>query len=214
MVAYHFCFDLALFRLIDADFYRDRFWLVFRTVILGQFLLLAGISLHFSATAPRFAERFRSRLAVIAASALAVSTASYVVFPRSWIYFGVLHAIAVSLLLCRPLARRPRLATALGGVVVLLGNFVAHPVFDPPWANWIGFATRKPPTEDYVPLFPWLGLVLVGVGLGAALRARPPVLATLDPRAPRALALLGRHSLAVYLLHQPLLIGALWLLTR
>ena len=87
-------------------------------------------------------------------------------------------------------------------------------MFDGRTLGWVGFMTAKPMTEDYVPLFPWMGVLLLGVALGHVLvRTRFAVLAPLA-RLPLALRLLGRRSLVVYLLHQPLMIGALWLLLR
>ncbi len=143
-----------------------------------------------------------------------MSVGSYLVYPRSYIWFGVLHAIAVSLVLIRPLASRPLVALALGLAVIAAGNLVASPWFDGRTLGWLGFATVKPVTEDYVPLFPWTGVMLVGVALGHALvrndfRAIAPF-----ARLPRWIAWLGRHSLVVYMVHQPLLFGGLWLATR
>ena len=76
--------------------------------------------------------------------------------------------------------------------------------------------TRKPITEDYVPLLPWLGVVLIGMFIRQQLlRARHlapargwPAAGTLG----RSLEWAGRHSLAIYMVHQPLLIGILYLL--
>ncbi len=63
-------------------------------------------------------------------------------------------------------------------------------------------------------MFPWLGVVLLGVGLGhALLRAQFRPIAALG-RAPRPLLWMGRHSLAIYMVHQPFLMGALWLALR
>ena len=135
-------------------------------------------------------------------------------FPQSFIWFGVLHAIALSLLLARPLSGRPVLAALAGIAVIVAGTAFANAAFDNREIGWIGFMTAKPVTEDYVPLFPWAGVLLLGVAAGHALvRTRFGVLAPLG-RLPAALRVLGRHSLAVYLLHQPLLIGLLWLVLR
>jgi len=209
MIVYHFSFDLALFRVARFDFEHDAFWLAARAAIVTTFLVTSGISLTLARLqgAPG-AKRWR-RVAVIAACAAAVSAASFVAFPRTWISFGILHAIAVSTVLAWPFTRAPRLALAAGVAVVAAGLAISHPVFDARALVWIGFATMKPPTEDYVPLFPWLGVVLAGVWLGDVLAKRS--FAPLAPlaRAPRAIHWLGRHSLAVYMIHQPVLIGAI-----
>ena len=82
------------------------------------------------------------------------------------------------------------------------------------WLNWIGFISRKPFTEDYVPLLPWLGMMWWGVAAGGwLLRERPALVQGSIPGAARPLAWLGRWSLSWYMLHQPLLIG-LMLLAR
>jgi uncharacterized membrane protein len=215
MVVYHFCFDLQLFGLLRADFYNDRFWSGTRTLILGAFLLIVGISLRCARDRTDFDTRFWRRVALVAGCALAVSAGSYLVFPRSYIHFGVLHAIAFASVLALAFLSRPRLAAWVGLALVAAGNTVQHPIFDTRWLNWIGLVTRKPPTEDYVPLLPWLGVVLLGIALADWVLSRPrPWLERLDRVAPRILTLPGRHSLVVYMLHQPLLIGALWVATR
>lgn len=214
MIAYHFCFDLTVFRLAHWDFYRDTFWLVARGGIVTSFLLLVGISLVLARRDGVPAARFWRRTATIAAAALAVSIGSYLMYPTSFIYFGILHFIAVASILARPLAPWPYVALALGIGAIVVGNTVTSPFFDAPLASIVGLTTRKPPTEDYVPLLPWLGVVLVGIAAGHVLaRTGFRVLAPLEA-APRWLAWLGRHSLGVYLAHQPFLLGVLWLVTR
>jgi len=214
MVAYHFCFDLRYFRLARWDFEHDPFWLTARALILSSFLLIAGISSVLARADPRADARWLRHAAVIGAAALLVTAASAMMFPRSFIWFGVLHAIAVSLLLARPLVDRPRMAAAIGAAVIIAGVTLASPSFDNRWLGFLGFTTRKPVTEDYVPLFPWTGVLLLGIAAGHALVANQ--FAALEPlgAAPRLLRVLGRHSLAVYLLHQPLLLGSLAVFVR
>jgi uncharacterized membrane protein len=211
MVAYHAAFDLAYFRVTAQNFYRDPFWLHSRTVILSSFLLVAGMSLVLAQRAPQGRGRFWIHVGRVAGCALLVTAGSYMMFPRSFIWFGVLHAIAVSLVLAKPLAARPWIALALGVTVVIAGNVIASPAFDSRALGWIGFATAKPITEDYVPLFPWTGVLLIGVAAGHALARSDFALLRPLGRLPALVRWLGRHSLAVYMLHQPVLLAALWI---
>jgi len=211
MVAYNAAFDLAYFHVTSWNFYSDPFWLHSRTAILSSLLLLAGVSLVLAMRTPSGRMGFWPHVLRIAGCALVVSAATYVVFPRSFIWFGVLHAIALSLVLIRPLAPRPAIALALGAGVIAAGVLCSAPAFDQRWLGWIGFATTKPITEDYVPLFPWTGVMLVGIAAGHALaRNGFRVVAPLG-RLPTPLSWLGRHSLAIYMIHQPLLFGLVWL---
>lgn len=211
MLVYHFSFDLRHFHAIAADFEHDPFWLGFRALIVACFMLLVGVSLVLAAVAGTSPAKFWKRIALIAAFALAASIGSYLVFPRTYIFFGILHCIAVASVLAWPLVRHPRAAAVAGLAIIAAGLTLAHPAFDYRALSWLGFTTMKPATEDYVPLAPWAGVVLVGVAIGHALvdtgfRALGPLAA-----APAWLQWLGRHSLAVYMVHQPVLLGALWL---
>ena len=213
MVAYHFCFDLRWFGFARFDLEHAPGWIAARSAILGSFLLIAGASLSLAARRPDFQRRYVRQVATVGGAAPHVSIASYLAFPATFIWFGVLHAIAVALVLARPLLGRPALAAALGLAVVAAGLLGHAPAFDTPALGWIGFMTHKPATEDYVPLFPWAGLLLIGTALGTALARQPERLAPLA-RGTRALQALGRHSLAVYLVHQPVLVALLWLAAR
>jgi uncharacterized membrane protein len=218
MIGYHFCFDLRYFGLLRANLEYDWRWITARTIILSSFLLIAGVSAVL-ADAARAAgapgrRRWHTRVAVIALAALAVSAGSYLMFPRSYIWFGVLHAIAVSLVIAQLVVRRPALAVVAGIAVIVAGVTFESAAFDNRALGWLGFMTAKPLAEDYVPLFPWTGVLLVGIGAGhALLRSGFAALAPLA-RAPSGLRFLGRHSLIVYLVHQPILIGALWALVH
>lgn len=211
MFVYHFAFDLRFYRVIAADFEHDPFWLGFRALIVCAFMTLVGVSLVLADRAGATPAHFRKRVAVIAACALAASAGSWLLFPRSFIYFGILHCIAVASVLAWPLVRHPHAALAVGVAVIVAGLAWSHPAFDAPVLSWLGFTTTKPATEDYVPLAPWAGLAFAGVALGRSLARRE--FAALAPLAgaPGWLRWLGRHSLAVYMVHQPILLGALWL---
>jgi uncharacterized membrane protein len=214
MIAYHFAFDLRLFGITHADFEHAPLWLAARATIVTSFLVLVGVSLALADAARVALARHVRRVARIAGCALLVSAASYVMFPQTFIYFGVLHCIAVVSLLAWPLRGRPAAAVATGIAIVSAGLTLSDAHFDPRALSWIGLMTHKPATEDYVPLLPWAGVILVGIGAGHWLRRRAFAPVAALSRAPRGLAFLGRHSLAVYMVHQPILIGVLWLLVR
>ena len=214
MIAYHFAFDLRLFGLTSADFYRDPFWLGSRTLILSSFLLLAGVSLVLAQRSTTGRARFWRHVLLIGACAALVSLASYLASPARFIWFGVLHAIAVSLVLVRPLVPHPRSAFVVGATVIAAGNLLSFASFEQPALGWVGFMPAKPATDDYVPLFPWTGVVLVGIAAGHGLVRR--AFRPLAPfaRLPAFLSWMGRRSLALYMLHQTLLVAVLWIGTR
>jgi uncharacterized membrane protein len=209
MFVYHLTFDLAWFRVIHVDFNRDAFWLAFRAIIVTLFLALVGVSLVLAKRAHPGPRPFWRRVLLIAGCAALVSLASYLTFPRTFITFGILHCIAVSSVLARPLVDRPRVALAAGIAIIALAATVQLPLFDMRWLNWVGMMTHKPSTEDYVPLFPWLGVVLIGVGIGALLPRAQRSLVAAGRATPAWLAWTGRHSLIIYMVHQPILIGIL-----
>jgi uncharacterized membrane protein len=212
MAVFHFVFDLNHFGLLDPrqDFYRDPFWTVQRSVIVTLFMFTAGLSQAVALDAGQGWPRFWRRWAQIAVCALLVSAGSAVMFPRSWISFGVLHGFAVMLVLARVAAPLRAGLWPLGLLCLLLPLFVQHPWFDTRWTNWLGLVTRKPVTEDYAPVLPWLGVMLWGLAAGQALLARRrTLLAGALPAALSPLAVLGRWSLSFYMVHQPVLIGAI-----
>jgi uncharacterized membrane protein len=219
MAVFHLCFDLNHFRFIRQDFYRDPFWTWQRTCIVTLFLLCAGASQAVALHQGQGWARFWRRWAQVAGCAVLVSIASWWMFPKTWISFGVLHGIALMLVLARLAAPLRGWLWPVGLVAVLLPRLVAHPFFDSRATNWVGLVTRLPPTEDWVPLLPWLGVVFWGLAAGQwLLDQRRGMLAGPLPPAVRPLAALGRWSLSFYMVHQPVLIGALtgwvWLMQR
>lgn len=218
MIVYHFIYDLDHFGWVALRMKLDQPWVGWRTAIVTQFLLLVGVSLVLRMSFKPGLGDFLRRWAEVAAAAALVSVGSWLVFGPRFIWFGILHFIALALLLVRPLVRLGAWNLALA--VVAFGAWLAYadPAFNATPANVIGFITQKPRTEDYVPLFPWLAAVLAGVGLGTLWQRSgwrvPALLAPVERRPPRMLLLLGTWALTVYLVHQPLLMGALTLLKK
>ena len=210
MTAFHFCFDLNHFGWLHQDFYAGRVWTWQRTCIVSLFLFCAGLGQAVAVAQGQTWRRFWRRWGQVAGCALLVTVGSLFMFPNSFLYFGVFHGIAVMLVIVRLTSDWGRWLW-LAGAAAIASKFVfANDVFNGPWLNWTGWVTRLPITEDYVPLFPWLGVMWWGVAAGQwMLRERP---AWPSHAAPGPLAWLGRWSLSWYMMHQPVLIGALMLL--
>lgn len=210
MAAFHFCFDLNYFKFIQQNFYRDPFWTVQRTMIVCLFLFCAGLGQAVAHEQGQSWPRFWRRWAQVAGCALLVTAGSYLMFPRSYISFGVLHGIALMLIVLRLTAGAGRWLWPMGLVAIVLPQLVQHPFFDTRLTNWVGLVTRKPVTEDYLPIFPWLGVMWwsLAAGLWVLKHRRHWISAPVSkPVAP--LATLGRWSLTFYMVHQPVLIGLL-----
>ncbi|MDP3136409.1 MAG: heparan-alpha-glucosaminide N-acetyltransferase [Burkholderiaceae bacterium] len=222
MTIYHFCFDLNHFGYLQQNFLADPFWTLQRTAIVSLFLFCAGMGQAAAQMQTRGPAPFWRRWAQIAGCALLVSAASWVMFPASFIYFGVLHAIAAMLLIVQALGRwgqRHALGLAVLATALLLLPLAApallapsglQELFDSRALNWLGWISRKPFTEDYVPLLPWAGVMVWGLLVGQLVLRNPPGwLEAPVPGAGRPLVWLGRRSLGWYMLHQPVLIGLL-----
>ncbi len=212
MALFHLAFDLNHFRFIRQDFYTDPFWTLQRVCIVSVFMFCAGLGQAVASRQGQGWPRFWTRWSQVAGCALLVSLGSWWMFPRSFITFGVLHGLALMLIVARLSAGWGRWLWPLGLAAVLLPLVVQHAWFDSRWSNWVGLVTRKPVTEDYAPLLPWLGVVWWGLASGQwVLRQRREWLCGAIHAGLRPLALLGRWSLSFYMLHQPLLIGGLML---
>jgi uncharacterized membrane protein len=218
MIVYHFIYDLSHFGWLALRMTRDQPWVGWRTAIVTQFLLLVGVSLVLRLARRPGWRDFWLRWAQVAAAAALVSLGSWLMFRERFIYIGILHFIAVALLVARALAPAREWNFVLAAAAFAAWWFYRDPAFNAPPANIVGFVTLKPRTEDYVPLFPWIAAVLAGLGLSSVWQRRGFALApswqALNAHPPRLLVLAGTWALTVYLLHQPILIGLLWLLRR
>ncbi len=223
MTLYHFCFDLNHFQWIRQNFYHDPFWTWQRTCIVSLFLLCAGAGQAVALHQGQSWQRFWRRWAQVALCALLVTGASYVMYPKSFIYFGVLHGIALMLIIVRLTAHWGQWLWLWGAVAIAMKFIAAGAIFywvelsflnEKPY-NWLGLVSAKPLTEDYVPLLPWLGVMWWGMAATQwLLRSRPALLTGAIPSGTRWLAWLGGWSLVYYMVHQPLLIGLLELVQR
>ncbi len=218
MAAYHLSWDLADFRLVSPLLPFTPPMRLLSHSVASVFLALVGVSLALAHRNGLNLRAFLRRLAIIGAAAALVTLASLVFAPGAGIFFGILHCIAVASLLGAPFVAAPAwVSLAVGVAAIALPLFAQSKLFDPPALLWLGLGEALPNTVDWRPLLPWAGVVFLGLGVARA----PGVIARLTSpgrwraaAAPwRAVCFAGRHSLPIYLVHQPILIGIVYALT-
>ncbi|MGD9658554.1 MAG: heparan-alpha-glucosaminide N-acetyltransferase [Methylocystis sp.] len=222
MVVFHSIWDLSHFGYAPANLPWTTPVKIFGHSIAFAFLFIAGVALVLAHRGGIRWPAFWRRFAIIAAAAALVTAGTYVAFPKAYVFFGILHCIALASLIAVPFLLAPWPVALAGGTFFLAGGeFLASPVFNADWLQWIGLSTSEPLTQDWRPLFPWAGALLLGV---AAAKLPLPVYreraeaggGPLPVNGERGwLSFLGRHSLPIYLVHQPalfaLFLGLAWL---
>ena len=218
MVLFHIAFDLSFLGIAGIPV-SSLPWRAFAMATAALFLLLVGISLSISAGYAKtrlsrsdFILKYLKRGAGIFAIGIGISIVTWIILPGAFIVFGILHLIGLSIALS-PLYTGYSWQNLLAGLAMILVSPVVAAMRGDGWLVWLGIHPPAFYSIDYTPVFPWLGVVLIGVGLGAILYPRAarrwdhevPTL----PRSP--LRFLGRHSLAIYLVHQPIILGILFI---
>lgn len=214
MALFHLVFDLELFGLLPQGTSMHPGWRGLALATAGSFLFLAGASLWLAHGAGIDWRGFWRRFAKVAGAALLITAATAIAMPDVFIFFGILHAIAAASLLGLSMLRLP--ALLLGGIavaVLILPQALRLPALDAPWFWWTGLQAAPLRSLDYVPLFPWFAPFLLGLAMAKVMTRRGPwarLAAWVPPRALAPLAWAGRHSLLLYLVHQPILIALIW----
>jgi len=214
MVAYHVGWDLALFGYFSFADVTSGIWVVLAHIVVSVFLFIVGFSLYLAHHRSFNKWRFMRRLMKIMGAAALVSLTTFIVFPDSFIYFGVLHHIALASLIGLVFLRLPLIvnATITGGVLALpfYWREFSHPLLLP-----LGLNKNPPFSVDYVPLLPWFAAVLIGISCAHILKTGN-LLHLLQGSSKSTfltacLQWLGRHSLLIYLIHQPILLADFYL---
>lgn len=202
MIAFHIAYDLTIFNFLKINFQNDQFWFVLPRVIVFIFLVCSGISLRLAHKKSNSFSAFSFRLGKLIAVAAAISLTTYFFFPTKWIHFGIIHCVALSSILALPLVRYPKISLVLA-MIIQGARFV------------FGYNLQLIPKipdvvpMDFIPIYPWFGIVLLGIYL-ETLRIHAIQLPNNWPFS--KLAFLGRHSLKIYLIHQPIIFGTVYLL--
>ncbi len=227
MVIFHFFYDLTLFGLAEIPIYSSTGWIVFRFIILSSFLGTAGAALYLHHTRGINYSAYARRVMFITINAWAITLVTYVMLAEQYVFFGILHLIALSSILGLLFVRLYWLNLILGLAILVLGYNYSNAIFDNFGTRWIGMLPRATGSADFTPIFPFFGLVLLGMFvarfLGSAIYAqsysqehsRDPNARMLKLglafRITSGLAGMGRYSLIIYMIHQPIIWGLLYI---
>jgi uncharacterized membrane protein len=218
MAVYHSAWDLEFFGYADPGTTAIGGWKLFARCIASSFLFLVGVSLVLAHGKGIRWRGFWSRLIMVGAAALVISVVTYFAVPGAFIFFGILHQITLASLLGLLFLRVPAIVSALvAAAIIAAPHFLRSPFFDHPAWWWVGLSASNPRSTDYVPLFPWFGAVLAGIAVGKLAQAFglfDRLAAFRTGSWSRPLIFAGRHSLAFYLAHQPVLIASIWLFSQ
>ena len=222
MGLFHLVYDLEYFDALSLNVHAG-FWLYLARATATIFLLLVGISLTLSySRAARegqkqnLALKYGKRGLTIFGWGLVITLTTWLFLKDGVIVWGILHLIGLAILLAYPLLQLRIFNFLLGLIFLALGFVLKQVAVGYPWLLWLGLTPEHFHSLDYFPLLPWFGVVLIGVFLGNSLYPQYTRKFHLRDRSDfpviRGISFLGRHSLAIYLLHQPVLIALLYLL--
>jgi uncharacterized membrane protein len=215
MVCYHLLFDLGEFVGIKkflgwSTNLSTVAWVAAQYFFAGLFVVLSGTSSTLSRN------NLRRGLRLLAVSLL-VSAATYIFDASSAVYFGILQCLAVSMLVYGAAFEKARAAVCAAAGAAVIGLAAALPALGKALAvrsDWLmpfGLHSQSFSAFDYFPLIPWFGIFLVGAALGKTLYASKRSL--LPWRLPTTFVnFAGRHSLLIYIIHQPVIMGVLYAL--
>ncbi|MDO8428222.1 MAG: heparan-alpha-glucosaminide N-acetyltransferase [Candidatus Diapherotrites archaeon] len=215
MIVFHFFFDLNYFGILQNEMYQG-FWLIFQRTTASLFLLLVGISLSISYSKSSKFQKFFKRAITLFGIGLLITLVTWIYPGKGFIVFGIIHLIAVSILLSYFFQKFYKLNLIFGLAILALGTWIGlnSITLSIPWLLWAGLPPVNFYTLDYFPIFPWFGIILIGMFIGKTIYPngkRKFELREPNTRLAKGMQWLGKQSLMIYLIHQPTIIGILYL---
>ena len=211
MITFH-----VLFLLNDSGIYSinvySGFWWWFARVTAGTFIFVVGISLTISYSKSPNIRRFLLRGLKVFALGLGVTLVTWIFIRDKYVIFGILHFIGTAIIIGYFFIRFRLLNLALGVACIAAGVYLYSLRFSFGWLLWLGLTPKGYQSADYFPLLPWLGVALMGIFFGKLLYPhgnRRFKLRDFYNPITRPLCFLGRHSLIIYLIQWPVVLGIL-----
>jgi uncharacterized membrane protein len=208
MIAYHAIFDITYFGSGSVP-------INFAYAVASIFILTSGISLSISySRASRFA-KFAKRGIKLLVVGFVITGVSYMLLREGVIVFGVIHFFGVTSFLIYFVLRfvKSKWIFLLLGILVIASGIVVNDfIAENNYFVWLGLKTANFFTFDYFPLLPWFGVMLLGVFLGKTFYPsgkRGFKIFEIKGIPASIVTFLGKHSLAIYIIHQPIILIAL-----
>ncbi|MFC1599711.1 heparan-alpha-glucosaminide N-acetyltransferase [Patescibacteria group bacterium] len=215
MIIFHVVFDLDYFSILKIDT-NNLFWTIFRVSIFSLFFLLVGVSLSLSHSKNKKFLDYLKRGLKIFFWGMMITLTTVIFMQQGYVLFGVLHFIGFSIILAYPFLKFSYLNLIFAVPIILVGLYLFNFYFDFQWLLWLGLKPHHFQTVDYFPLLPYFGIILIGIFLGKKLYSNHNRMFKLkdSPKQPimKFFEFLGKKSLFIYLLHQPIIIAVLLLI--
>ncbi|AKB18802.1 MULTISPECIES: heparan-alpha-glucosaminide N-acetyltransferase [unclassified Methanosarcina] len=224
MLGYHFLYDLDFFGLADIELRSGTFLYIGRGSAF-LFILISGTALSISHSralanevsgkpAKNFSKYLKRGLRLFSMGMI-ITGITWFFFPGQYILFGILHFFGVSAVLAYPFLKYERENLLFCLFFTIIGFYLKERTFGFSALLWMGFKPEGFITLDYFPLFPWFGVLLAGIFLGNSLYKGGNRKFEI-PEADKFLLLkliswVGKHSLFIYFIHQPVFLGFLLL---
>lgn len=215
MIIYHLFYDLNYFNAIQIPIYNLN-WFLFAHTVASSFIFIVGVSLSLSYARAKLRQKkdltkkYVKRGIKIFSYGLVITAATYIFIPNAYIIFGVLHFIGIGIILSIPFLDKKLINILIAIPIFLIGFYLQKITINSYLLLWIGIKPLNFNTVDYFPIFPWLGVILLGIATGKILYPkyeRQINLPNLSKnKAIKKLVFLGKNSLFIYFLHQPILI--------
>lgn len=216
MIFFHIIFDLNFYSITNFNISSGILFFIAR-LSATMFITIAGISLSISYSRVKnklnkkdILKKFIKRGTKILFLGLVISVVTWIYLQEGFIIFGILHFIGVSIILSILFIEFKYMNILLGIVFIFIGFFLRSFTFDFNLLLPLGFVPNNFWTVDYFPLFPWFGIILFGISIGnmiyPGLKRKYHIKDLSDNSIIASLCFLGRNSLFIYFIHQPIII--------
>ncbi|UGV40997.1 DUF1624 domain-containing protein [Methanococcoides orientis] len=223
MVGFHLLYDINHMGAYDINLASGAGF-IFGRLSAILFIIIVGISLSLSNSRKKRIHdpenglmKYTKRGVKIFLWGMIITAGSYIFLRDGVIVFGILHFIGVAIILAYPFLRYKVANLMLAIPVIVIGSWMQTFAIGSTWLFWLGLRSDGFHSYDYFPLFPWFGILLLGIFLGNSLYpdynrtspiSRMPNISDLLPV--KTLCYMGERSLMIYLFHQPVLVILLY----